>query len=169
MFGSKKNKPRKPSGNFDTLISAKTRVDGHMAFSGGLHVDGTVSGSIIAETGSQGLFRLSEAGEVLGDIVAPHVIINGKVTGDVYALEHLELAEKAAITGNVYYKLVQMAAGASVNGNMVHHLDPASLPHPTIKRLEGPSSDGLADTSGAPAEQEEWAEPAGNEGKSENS
>lgn len=140
MFGNKKQKARKPSGHFDTLVSARTRVEGDVHFSGGLHVDGKIVGSVLAESGSQGLFRLSEAGEVHGDIVAPHVIINGRVTGDVYALEHLELAEKATITGNVYYSLVQMAAGASVNGNLVHHQDPSSLPEPVVKRLSGPGA-----------------------------
>lgn len=140
MFGNKKSKARKPSGHFDTLVSARTRVEGDVHFSGGLHVDGKVIGSVLAESGSQGLFRLSEAGEVTGDIVAPHVIINGRVTGDVYALEHLELAEKATITGNVYYNLVQMAAGASVNGNLVHHQDPSTLPEPVVKRLGGPGA-----------------------------
>lgn len=157
MFGGKKGKARRPAGHFDTLISERTRVEGDVRFSGGLHVDGRVTGSVLADTDSQGLFRLSETGEVRGDIVAPHVIINGRVTGSVYALEHLELAEKAAITGNVYYNLVQMAAGASVNGNMVHHTDSSTLPEPVIKRLAapGPEEEDEAGDSSEPAPKSE--------------
>ena len=127
MLGKKKQKPRRPTGHFDTLISAKTAVEGDIHFSGGLHVDGRVRGKVDAEEGSDGLLRVAEVGEVTGDIMAPHVIINGTVHGDVYASAHLELAEKAAINGNVYYNLIEMAMGASVNGNLVHQREPVGL------------------------------------------
>jgi len=73
------------------------------------------------------VLRVSEVGEVTGDINAPHVIINGTVNGDVYASAHLELAEKASINGSVYYNLIEMAMGASVNGNLVHQREPVGL------------------------------------------
>ncbi len=127
MLGKKKQKPRRPTGHFDTLISSRTRVDGDVQFSGGLHVDGHVHGKVVAEEGSDAVLRISQIGEVAGDIVAPHVIINGTVHGDVYASAHLELAEKASINGNVYYNLIEMAMGASVNGNLVHQREPTGL------------------------------------------
>ena len=127
MLGKKKQKPRRPTGHFDTLISSRTRVDGDVKFSGGLHVDGHVHGKVVAEEGSDAVLRISQIGEVAGDIVAPHVIINGTVHGDVYASAHLELAEKASINGNVYYNLIEMAMGASVNGNLVHQREPTGL------------------------------------------
>jgi cytoskeletal protein CcmA (bactofilin family) len=42
------------------------------------------------------------------------------VTGDVHSEEHIELAPKAKVDGNVYYKLIEMAMGAAVNGSLVH-------------------------------------------------
>ena len=78
---------------------------------------------MVADDGSDAVLRISEVGTVEGDIRAPHVIINGTVHGDVHASAHLELAENAAIHGNVYYNLIQMAMGASVNGNLVHQGD----------------------------------------------
>ncbi|WP_111497954.1 MULTISPECIES: bactofilin family protein [Marinobacter] len=138
MLGSnKKQKSRKPAtGHFDTLISSKTTVAGDVEFSGGLHVDGRVRGKVIAEEGADAILRISQIGAVDGDIVAPHVIINGTVNGDVYASEHLELAEKASITGNVYYSLIQMAMGAEVNGSLVHQKEPVGL-----LRQERPADD----------------------------
>ncbi|MGM0767738.1 MAG: bactofilin family protein [Pseudomonadota bacterium] len=127
MLGKKKQKPRRPAGHFDTLISSRTTVEGDIHFSGGLHVDGRVRGKVVAEEGSDAVLRVSEVGEITGDIVAPHVIINGTVHGDVYASSHLELAAKAAINGNVYYNLIEMAMGASVNGNLVHQREPVGL------------------------------------------
>lgn len=128
MLGKKNQKARKPStGHFDTLISSKTSISGDVQFSGGLHVDGKVRGKILAEEGADAILRISEIGEVEGDIVAPHVVINGTVRGDVYASAHLELAQKASIHGNVYYNLIQMAMGAAVNGNLVHQKEPVGL------------------------------------------
>ena len=98
-----------------------------MHFSGGLHVDGRIRGKVVADEGTDAVLRVSEVGEVTGDINAPHVIINGTVNGDVYASAHLELAEKASINGSVYYNLIEMAMGASVNGNLVHQREPVGL------------------------------------------
>ncbi|MDN6318857.1 MAG: polymer-forming cytoskeletal protein [Marinobacter sp.] len=127
MLGKKKQKSRRPTGNFDTLISSRTTIKGDVHFSGGLHVDGHIRGKVLADEGSDAVLRLSEVGEITGDIAAPHVIINGTVNGDVYATSHLELAEKAAINGSVYYNLIQMAVGSSVNGNLVHQREPSGL------------------------------------------
>jgi cytoskeletal protein CcmA (bactofilin family) len=128
MLGrKKKQKPRRPTGHFDTLISSRTTIHGDMHFSGGLHIDGKVCGTLVADDGSDAVLRISEVGTIEGDIRAPHVIVNGTIRGDVYASAHLELAENATVHGNVYYNLIEMAMGASVNGNLVHHSEPAGF------------------------------------------
>lgn len=127
MLGKKKQKSRRPTGNFDTLISSRADIHGDVHFSGGLHVDGKVRGMLVADEGSDAVLRISEVGTVEGDIRAPHVIINGTVKGDVYASAHLELAANAAVHGNVYYDLIEMAMGATVNGSLVHQSEPAGF------------------------------------------
>ena len=118
----RKSKPARKAGTaqFDTLISNKTSVRGDIHFSGGLHVDGKVEGTVYAEEGSDAVLRISDIGEIEGDVYAPHIIINGTVYGNVYSSEDLELASKAAIHGNVYYHLIEMAMGAAVNGSLLH-------------------------------------------------
>jgi len=149
MLGRKKQKARRPAGHFDTLISSRAMVKGDVHFSGGLHVDGKVCGTLIADDGSDAVLRISEVGMVEGDIRAPHVIVNGTVHGDVYAFAHLELAANAVIHGNVYYNLIEMAMGASVNGNMVHQSEPAGLlgqsPKPGLSVDKATGTDDLAD------------------------
>lgn len=148
MFGNKKaQKPRLPVGHFDTLVSRKTTVAGDVHFSGGLHVDGCVRGRVVAEEGSEAVLRLSEVGEIEGDIVAPHVIINGTVHGDVYASGHLELAAKASIHGNVYYNLIEMAMGAQVNGSLVHQSEPVGLLGQQQARVQSDSATREVDDS----------------------
>jgi cytoskeletal protein CcmA (bactofilin family) len=46
--------------------------------------------------------------------------VNGKVEGDVHSSERLVLSEQAVIDGDVYYNLIEMAAGAKVNGGLRH-------------------------------------------------
>lgn len=132
MFGAgkKKSKGRRyqsPHAHFDTLVSNKTQIQGDLQFSGGLHIDGLIRGTIRAEEGSEAIVRISDIGEIDGDVIAPHIIVNGTVHGDVYASKHIELASNASIKGNVYYHLIEMAMGAEVNGNLVHHKEPVSL------------------------------------------
>lgn len=116
MFGSKD----KGNANYDTLISGKTEIVGDVKFSGGLHIDGLVKGNLIAEANSGALVRISEKGRVEGQINAPNIIINGKVNGDVYAGEYIELAKKAQVVGDVYYHAMEMVLGAEVNGKLHH-------------------------------------------------
>lgn len=128
--GKKKSKGKRyqsPHVHFDTLVSSKTQIQGDIQFSGGLHIDGLIRGTIRAEEGSEAIVRISDIGEIDGDVIAPHIIVNGTVHGDVYASKHIELASNASIKGNVYYHLIEMAMGAEVNGNLVHHKEPVSL------------------------------------------
>jgi len=131
MWGKSKRKHASYRGaattHFDTLISAKTQIEGDLQFSGGLHIDGLVKGTIRAEEDSDAVVRISDIGEIDGDVIAPHIIVNGTVHGDVYASKHIELAENASVKGNVYYHLIEMAMGAEVNGNLVHHKEPVSI------------------------------------------
>ena len=105
---------------YDTLISSKTELCGDVRFSGGLHVDGVVKGNLLAEAGSGATVRISDKGRVEGEIHAPNVIINGPVDGDIYAGEHIELAAKAQVNGNIYYQRMEMVLGAQVNGQLHH-------------------------------------------------
>jgi len=117
MFGSN-SKPS--SHHFDTLISGKAEIVGDLHFSGGLHIDGKVFGNIIAEDDSKAVVRVSEKGVVVGEISAPHIIVNGQVTGDIHSCEHLELAARAKIAGNVFYNMIEMVMGSQVSGALRH-------------------------------------------------
>jgi len=128
MFGNKKNNetPVKQkstsnaSRNIDTLVGQNTRLTGDIEFAGGLHVDGTVQGNIIANQSAQCVLRISDKGLVEGNVNVPHVVLNGTVKGDVVAHERIELGSSARVIGNVYYALIEMAIGAEINGQLIH-------------------------------------------------
>ena len=120
MWGSKKS--LSVSGG-TTLISSDTVIVGDVRFQGNLDVEGLVQGNIIAQPGVDALLRIVGKGRVEGEIRVPSVVINGEVQGNVYATQQLELAPKSRVHGNVFYNMVEMAAGAEVNGSLTHVTD----------------------------------------------
>jgi cytoskeletal protein CcmA (bactofilin family) len=120
---SKKSRGQAPIG---TLVGADTRVYGDIQFSGGFHVDGYVKGNVTASD-ARAVLSISERGCVEGSVVAPQVLLNGSVTGDVWAGERVELGPKARVVGNVHYKIIEMAVGAEVNGKLIHESESGAL------------------------------------------
>jgi len=116
MFG---NKTTKPQNRIDCLIGAGTVIEGDLTFDGGLRVDGRVHGSVMSVEGKPGTLVLSEAARIEGEIRVSHVVINGTVVGPVHAADYVELQSKANVTGDVYYKTLEMQLGAVVQGRLV--------------------------------------------------
>lgn len=119
MWGNGKKTTRQ-STRIDTLVGRNTEIVGDLSFSGGLHVDGKVSGNVVATSDPKAVVSISEQGEIEGEVRVPHVVVDGRVNGDVYASERLQLAPNAKVAGDVYYNLIEMSAGAEVNGKLVH-------------------------------------------------
>ena len=118
MLGSKKSSFSVSGAT--TLISRDTVVVGDVHFAGNLDIEGLVQGNIIGKEGKDALVRVVDQGRVEGEIRAPAVLINGMVKGDVHSSLHLELASKGCVEGNVFYTLLEMAAGSEVNGSLTH-------------------------------------------------
>lgn len=130
MFGKKERR----GGVIQTLIGDNTRIKGDLRFEGGCHIDGVVDGSVIADKDTEAFLSISEDGFVDGSVRVPRVRLNGKVQGDVFATERVELGPTAKVNGNVHYELLEMAAGAEINGKLIHESGPglsASAPRPT--------------------------------------
>ena len=118
-MGDKKS-PRGGSHAIETLIGPHATLRGDVSFSGGLYVEGTIYGKVVADDGSAAVLTLSEDGRIEGEVRAPVVVISGTMTGDVYASERVELAANARVQGNIHYKVVEMAAGAMITGRLIH-------------------------------------------------
>lgn len=120
MFGNKSNKPQN---RIDCLIGAGTVIEGDLTFDGGLRVDGRVHGNVNSAEGKPGTLVLSEAARIEGEIRVSHVVINGAVVGPVHAADYVELQSKANVTGDVYYRTLEMHLGAVVQGRLVYQDD----------------------------------------------
>ena len=115
---------RKPSSNatVDTLIGAKTRINGDVEFAGGLHLDGYINGNVTSNAGSASFLSVSEQGCIEGSVIAPSVILNGMVKGDIDAADRIELGSKARVLGSVHYSIIETAVGAQINGKLIHRV-----------------------------------------------
>lgn len=102
----------------DTLIGANTAIHGDLEFSGGLHLEGRIVGDVRASSDGSAVLVVDEKGQIEGQVTVPHLVLNGSVRGDVHAGEHVELGEKARLEGNLYYSVLQMAEGATVDGQL---------------------------------------------------
>jgi cytoskeletal protein CcmA (bactofilin family) len=74
---------------------------------------------------------------VTGNVTVPHIITNGTIKGNVRAAERIELQPKAEISGDVYYKVIEMSLGAVINGNLLR--EPVEVNKGTVTRLKSAS------------------------------
>lgn len=119
MLGKRKGALRTHE-KLESLIGEHTVVSGGVEFSGGLIVEGRIKGNIQSSDTAEASLILKSTGHIEGDVRVSRIEINGTVSGDVFSDEYLALKENAKVTGNVYYRLLEMAVGAEVNGQLVH-------------------------------------------------
>jgi cytoskeletal protein CcmA (bactofilin family) len=120
MFGSR---PSKPQNRIDSLVGAGTVVEGNMAFTGGLRVDGRVRGNVVTADDQPSTLVLSEKAMIEGEIRVSHAVVNGTVIGPIHGGEYVELQSKSNVTGDVYYRTIEIQLGAVVQGRLVHYDD----------------------------------------------
>ena len=122
MFKQKQSKNPK----VDTLIGAKTRINGDIEFNGGLHLDGHINGNVKGDSSAGTFLSVSQHGCIEGSVIAPNVILNGIVKGDIEANDRVDLGAKARVLGNVHYTVIETAVGAQINGKLIHRANPAT-------------------------------------------
>lgn len=103
----------------DTLVGPMSKVIGDVHYGGGLQIEGTVEGNVLAKCEDKCVLVVSEMGVVEGEIRGTYIIVDGTVHGDIYASEGIELKPGAKINGDIYYASLGMTVGAEVNGKLV--------------------------------------------------
>jgi cytoskeletal protein CcmA (bactofilin family) len=121
MLGSKKSRlSANGSDKVETLIGPQVVIHGDLQFSGGLYIEGKVLGKVEAANNADSLLTLAQGGCVEGSIRAPKAVISGRLLGDLHSNERVELTETAHIEGNIHYRLLEITAGATVSGQLIH-------------------------------------------------
>jgi cytoskeletal protein CcmA (bactofilin family) len=144
MLNRKRNE--QVAANHETsLIARGTVITGDVRFTGTLHLDGRIEGTVTGN-GENAMFTLSEHGQVHGEVQVPHAMINGHVQGDIHVTDRLELAAQARVIGDVRYRTLEMTAGAQVNGRMSHTLETQAQ-----RELPAPEATHVREVDGVPA------------------
>ena len=89
-----------------------------MRFTGGVHIDGSISGDVVGSSQDGCALTLGRSGVIRGNLGVAYVVLDGAVVGDVRASHRAELAPGARIDGDLYYGALKMAEGAEVNGKL---------------------------------------------------
>ncbi|HXZ59140.1 MAG TPA: polymer-forming cytoskeletal protein [Steroidobacteraceae bacterium] len=103
----------------DTLIGKGVRVQGDIAFVGGMHLDGAITGNVRSDLAPGSTLSVSETGSIEGSVEVPSVILQGHVRGDIRAAERVVLGATARVEGDVYYGVIEMTLGAQIMGKLV--------------------------------------------------
>jgi cytoskeletal protein CcmA (bactofilin family) len=111
----------------DTLIGKTVRMKGDLEFSGGLHLDGRITGDVRAPPSSNSTLSISEQGCIEGAVEVANVILDGTVTGPIHARERVVLGAKARVHGDVFYGVIEMTLGAEIKGKLVPLAVPGTL------------------------------------------
>jgi cytoskeletal protein CcmA (bactofilin family) len=95
-------------------IAADTRIEGTLAGSAPLTVEGVVLGEIRLEE----VLTVAEGGYVRGTVEVDTIVVAGAVSGEVSARERIVLTSTARVTADLRAPLVEMHDGARLRGEL---------------------------------------------------
>jgi cytoskeletal protein CcmA (bactofilin family) len=97
-----------------SIIGPGMRVDGGCQTEGSLRIEGIVEGSVRAGKA----VVIGPDGVVTGDVVAPDVVVAGRVQGSITASSRLDLEATCKVDGEITASRVRLAEGGVVNGKV---------------------------------------------------
>lgn len=102
-----------PQKKLESIVGTNSDFIGEMNVSGTLRVDGMVHGKLNADC-----VIISESAMVKGDIKAKAIIVGGKVEGNLFGQEIIEIKSKGIVLGEVYAQKFFIIEGGVLNGRV---------------------------------------------------
>ncbi len=96
----------------NTIIGKDSIIEGTLEVQGGLRVDGIVRGRISATES----LAVGDSGRVEADLTVRIAVIGGKVVGNIFAQDKIELQSKAEVEGDITTKNLIVEEGAVFHG-----------------------------------------------------
>jgi cytoskeletal protein CcmA (bactofilin family) len=96
----------------NALFGADSQVNGRLRFEGAVQIDGTFTGSIITND----LLIIGERAKISADISCGSAVVSGEVTGNITAIESVELRGHARVKGDVTTPALAIDKGAVFDG-----------------------------------------------------
>ncbi|MBM4324456.1 MAG: polymer-forming cytoskeletal protein [Deltaproteobacteria bacterium] len=103
----------KETDKLQSLLGMNSNFKGELNVKGTLRVDGTVDGKLDADC-----LILSETAVVKGSATAKKIIIGGKINGNVFAQELVEVKSKGKVWGDIITPKLTIIEGGEVNGKI---------------------------------------------------
>lgn len=98
-----------------TRIGKSIVIKGEISGSKNTYLDGELEGSVGLV---DGILTVGPEGRIRADLQAPSIIIQGRVDGNLYGLEHVELKKSAVSVGNIYTPRITIEDGAFLEGSV---------------------------------------------------
>lgn len=137
-------------GNSVTIIGPQVNIDGDVAFSGDLRVQGRIVGNITCRSEFDGTTVIHASGSVSGTIKSPRIVIAGRVHGPVHTAESLEIQRGATLVGDASYQRIVIRAGGVIEGSLIPTIPAttdAAARERRLPRAEPPAVD-IPETNG---------------------
>ena len=107
--------PTQPGGTFNgTYIGPNITIDGTITGNEKVLIEGTVRGKI----DMNGDLLVGTKARVEATVHAKNVTVEGKLTGDIFADDRVELVSSATVDGNIKAPKIVVAEGAKFRGNV---------------------------------------------------
>ena len=107
----------------ETVIAPSVRVEGDFVSEGNVRIEGEVKGSISTDRD----LIVGENAKITAGVQARNGVIAGELHGNLRVFDRLELASTARIYGDIQAKVLSVAPGAMMKGQLVIGLEVAAL------------------------------------------
>ena len=105
-----------------TVIGENCVIEGDVTFEKTIEVHGKMIGTLkSAENCTSASLVIKKTGIVEGDVYGSDVVIEGEVVGNVSGKKEIKIEKSAFISGNVYYDILDVQGGATINGNLIRN------------------------------------------------
>lgn len=101
------------------LLGPGSMFEGRISFEGTLRIDGKVNGEIICKNDSPSTVIITEEAVVEANIIADVIIVSGMLSGNLKAIEKLEVISPGRVEGLVYTSDLSIQDGALFQGECV--------------------------------------------------
>ena len=98
-----------------THIGKSIVIKGEVSGSENVYLDGELEGSVGLLDGS---LTVGPDGRIRADLQARNIVIRGRVDGNLYGLERVELKKSAVFVGDIYTPRIAIEDGAFLEGNV---------------------------------------------------